>query len=61
LTARTPREKLLELMSGDFGVHQGSPMPMGATPMRSGVNFALYSKRASSVRLVLFYPGDTES
>lgn len=34
---------------------------MGATPMRSGVNFAIYSKRATTVRLVLFYPGDAES
>lgn len=61
MTAKSPREKLLELMSGEFAVHQGFPKPMGATPMRNGVNFAIYSKRATSVRLVLFYPGDSES
>jgi isoamylase len=57
---QTPKEKLLELMSPDFGVYQGSPLPFGATPARSGINFSVYSKLATSVKLVLFYPGDSE-
>ncbi len=54
------REKLLELMSPDFGVYQGSPLPFGSTPARTGINFSLYSKLATTVHLVLYYPGDNE-
>src|ERR1035441_4648018 len=35
-------------------LEQGSPFPLGATPVGDGVNFAIYSKRAAEVFLLLF-------
>ena len=35
-------------------VVKGSPYPLGATPVADGVNFALYSKSAAAVFLLLF-------
>ena len=35
-------------------VEQGSPFPLGATPVGDGVNFAIYSKHAAEVFLLLF-------
>ena len=35
-------------------VTKGSPFPLGATPVADGVNFALYSKSAAEVFLLLF-------
>jgi isoamylase len=35
-------------------VAKGSPFPLGATPVADGVNFAIYSKSASAVFLLLF-------
>src|SRR5512138_978583 len=35
-------------------VVKGSPFPLGATPVADGVNFALYSKSATAVFLLLF-------
>jgi glycogen operon protein len=40
-------------------VSQGTPYPLGATLTRTGVNFALYSRHATTVALELFdAPGD---
>jgi isoamylase len=60
VSTKSPKEKLMELIGADFGVYHGSPMPFGATATRSGINFSLYSKLATEVTLVLFYPGDSE-
>lgn len=38
----------------DTQVAKGSPSPLGPTPQGSGVNFALFSRHASSVALCLF-------
>ncbi len=43
---------------GDFRVVRGSPLPLGPTRTPGGVNFAVYSSRASGMQLVL-YDGDT--
>lgn len=37
--------------------HKGSPYPLGATPQRNGVNFALFSRHATKVTLGLFASG----
>jgi glycogen operon protein len=42
---------------GGYPVRRGRPMPLGATPVPGGVNFAVYSDRASAVSLVLFDRG----
>jgi glycogen operon protein len=39
---------------GSFIIDNGKPLPMGAELTETGVNFSLFSRRASSVSLVLF-------
>jgi glycogen operon protein len=39
-----------------YATQRGSPIPFGATPFRRGVNFAIFSKHATSCTLVLFDP-----
>jgi len=39
-------------------ISRGSPLPPGATPTPSGVNFVLISRHATAVRLVLSEPCD---
>ncbi|HSR68091.1 MAG TPA: glycogen debranching protein GlgX [Acidobacteriota bacterium] len=56
-----PRQALLDLAGDEFEVMRGHPLPFGATVMRDGVNFALYSRRATEVVLVLFLPEREES
>jgi glycogen operon protein len=41
---------------GPFTMQRGSPIPWGATPFRLGVNFAIFSKYATSCTLVLIDP-----
>ncbi|RKX23062.1 MAG: glycogen debranching enzyme GlgX [Candidatus Zixiibacteriota bacterium] len=50
----------LDIVSPDFEISRGGPLPLGATPKRGGINFAVYSKNATSVSLVLFIPGGKE-
>jgi glycogen operon protein len=40
-----------------FSTDKGSPLPLGATCTAEGVNFAVFSRHAASVSLVLFEPG----
>jgi isoamylase len=42
-------------------LHQGRPMPLGATVRRRGVNFAIASRYATSVTLLIFIPSEQES
>lgn len=49
---------LLDIVSRDFEISRGGPLPLGAYQKRAGINFAVYSKNATSVVLVLFIPGD---
>ncbi|XP_024967150.1 isoamylase 1, chloroplastic-like [Cynara cardunculus var. scolymus] len=41
-----------------FQVLQGSPTPFGATAKKDGVNFAIYSRNATSATLCLMTPSD---
>eukprot|EP00898_Chlorokybus_atmophyticus_P002533 jgi/Chlat1/3280/Chrsp22S03527 len=49
------------LAGGNFcisvGMRPGSPSPLGASAVRNGVNFALYSRHAEAVKLCLFDEG----
>ncbi|MGW3044290.1 glycogen debranching protein GlgX [Kitasatospora sp. NPDC001159] len=40
-----------------FGVRAGHPLPFGATPVPGGINFSVYSDRATRMWLVLFEAG----
>ena len=42
-------------------LHQGHPMPLGTTMRRGGVNFAIASRYATAVTLVIFAPGEPEA
>ena len=53
------RTRLLELVTAEFEFVRGSPIPLGATVVRGGVNFALFSKTAKTVTLVIFLPNDS--
>ena len=46
-----------EADSGDLSIEAGSPQPLGATLVPNGVNFAVFSKNATSVTLVLYLAG----
>jgi isoamylase len=59
-TAVTAGDRLLRLVRGDFGVRRGHPLPLGSTVRRDGVNFAVFSRHATDVSLVLFVPGEVE-
>jgi isoamylase len=54
------RRHLLATIGKDAEFVRGSPLPLGATPVRGGVNFALFSKHAAAVTLVIFSPGETQ-
>jgi glycogen operon protein len=43
-----------------YATLRGSPLPLGATPFRRGVNFSIFSKHATSCTLVLFDPSSGE-
>jgi glycogen operon protein len=56
----TNRDRLLNAVGEDFAVLRGHPLPLGATRLHGGVNFAVFSRHATAVTLVLFPPGDAE-
>jgi glycogen operon protein len=60
-SARQARiEKLLSIVEPGFRVTRGSPLPFGVTLLRNGINFAVFSRHATDVSLVLFRPNDPE-
>ena len=54
----SPSASFLDLISPDFAVLRGHPIPFGATPSGSGVNFSVFARHATAVSLVLFAPGE---
>jgi glycogen operon protein len=54
------RERLFRLVSGEFHVRRGHPLPYGSAVRRDGVNFAVFSRHATAMSLVLFAPGESE-
>jgi glycogen operon protein len=53
-------ESFLEIIDDDFEISRGRPLPLGATLKRGGINFAIFSKHATAVDLVLFVLGEDE-
>ena len=51
---------LLSVVTEDFSFERGHPLPFGATVERGGINFAIFSRHATAVTLVLFLPGSAE-
>ena len=54
------RQKLLSLVTTQFEFIRGSPLPLGATVVRGGINFSVFSKHSTAVTLILFFPGEAE-
>jgi glycogen operon protein len=48
---------LMRMVSTDFAVDRGAPLPLGSSLVRGGVNIAVFSRHASVMMLVLFEPG----
>jgi len=53
------REGLLRLVREGFKIRHGHPLPLGATFQRGGTNFAVFSRHATEVTLVLFPSGES--
>lgn len=51
------RESLLKAIGPEFEITRGHPLPLGATVMRGGLNFSVFSSTATTVNLVLFERG----
>ena len=49
-------EEVLAPSTSALSVSRGSPLPLGATQIRNGINFAIFSRHATSVTLALFRP-----
>jgi len=54
------RQKLLSMVTTQFDFSRGSALPFGATVLRGGINFSVFSKHATKVTLILFFPGEVE-
>jgi glycogen operon protein len=59
-TRQAPERQVVELLSADHAVQRGSPLPFGVTIRRTGVNFAVFSRHATAVALLLFRPGEDQ-
>ena len=48
------------MVTTQFEFRRGSPLPFGATVLRGGINFSVFSRHATAVTLILFFPGEAE-
>ena len=56
-TEETHRYGLLSFITEEFSFERGHPLPLGANVQRGGINFAIFSRHATAVTLLLFEPG----
>jgi len=54
----TDRDRLRRAATADCAVLRGHPLPFGATRLPGGINFAVFSRHATQLTLVLNWPGD---
>ncbi len=48
------RNEILRNIASDFEISRGHPLPLGATLLRNGINFAVFSERAKTLSLVFY-------
>jgi isoamylase len=60
MVSKKSKVSFLDVVSEQFEIARGQPLPFGATSVRGGINFSLFSKHATDVILVLFAPGQIE-
>ena len=51
-------DRKLDAVTCDFAVVRGHPQPFGVSLLAEGVNFAVFSRHATAISLVLFRPGE---
>ncbi len=60
MTNSKHHNRLLDAVTTDFAVQRGRPLPFGVSNQAGDVNFAVFSRHATALSLVLFRPGDLE-
>ena len=60
MKSKKPATTLLDLITTDFEIDRGHPMPLGASLRRNGINFSVLSKHAKNLTLVLYASGGYE-
>jgi len=50
-------QRFLDAVTDDFAVVRGHPNPFGVSLLADSVNFAVFSRHATALTLVLFHPG----
>lgn len=55
------RNRFLQAITQDFEIQRGTPLPLGSTLQRDGINFSIFAKHADQVSLVLFSPTEDEA
>jgi isoamylase len=50
----------MPIVSHLLQLNRGAPLPFGASVVRDGINFAIFSRHATTVTLLLFHPGELE-
>lgn len=54
-------QPLLRCLAGSVELCRGGPLPLGATVQPGGVNFAVASRYATAVTLLIYIPGEQEA
>ena len=57
---KVKREEVFGLLKGEPRLHRGRPLPLGVSQTRLGLNFAIFSRHATAMTLVLFATGEHE-
>ncbi|MCX6135072.1 MAG: glycogen debranching protein GlgX [Ignavibacteriales bacterium] len=60
MTKKKQKISILDVVTEQFEIVRGHPLPLGPTSVRGGVNFSLFSRHATDVSLVLFAQGQAE-
>ncbi len=55
-----PCNRQHDTVATDFKVLRGHPQPFGVSTLAEGVNFAVFSRHATALSLLLFRPGESE-
>jgi glycogen operon protein len=59
-TSSKHHNRLLDAVTTDFDVLRGHPLPFGVSILAGSVNFAVFSRHATRLSIVLFRPGDPD-
>jgi len=60
MTRTNQNNRLLDAITTDFEVSRGHPQPFGVSHLSDGINFAIFSRHATELNLVLFRPGELD-